>query len=259
MADSIYQSLSSLGLPSDITLQEFRQLYQGPFSQTLHFISSHVKGRAETSAARRILLRQAGTDFVVNDRDIPEKKGEIKSPTGRSERDKAISRLNTAKNHLKYNQEKLKSLLDDVRDTERTISDLRNQLDAQRQIKLLLEALEEKERDRLKRIKGIESLLVAIRAKRAALNRGNVTQTSTAAVPSLDEMARKAEEELWYKQLSFRCSAVNDTLARLNSQHVYLTRLSRERDVTVARAKTAVRQSIQRKPGTGDPNVETIL
>ena len=121
--------------------------------------------------------------------DDPAGNGEI-GGSDRSERDKAVSRLDAARICLAGSQKQLKGLLDCVRDTgevlvveslrillnypseqELTIRDLKKQLEAERRIELRLKTLEERERNRLNRIKQLSGLLVQTR-NQSVLGRG---------------------------------------------------------------------------------------
>ncbi|KAJ8082568.1 hypothetical protein PM082_008423 [Marasmius tenuissimus] len=253
MADDVYQSLSSLGLPPEITLHAFRQLYQGPLSHALSFVAQHVKGRAQTAATRRVLLH-TGRDFMIDGRDTPEKIGETRV-SDRSERDRATSVLVTARNHLRHSQERLKSLLDGVRDTELKIANLKKQLEAERRIRILLEALEERERKRLNTIKNLNSLLVQTQSRAAVLDGGS----NQIRMPTLDDLTVSPVGGIQDRLLASRCSAVKDTLARLHSHLVFFKRLSNERP-SILQGETTLEESITSKFGhLGDLETGRIL
>ncbi|KAK1235971.1 hypothetical protein PQX77_000797, partial [Marasmius sp. AFHP31] len=190
---------------------------------------------------------------MINERDTPEKTGET-GASNRSERDKTTSALVAARNHLRNGQEQLKSMMDDVRDTELKIANLKKQLEAERRVKMLLEALEERERKRLKTIKDLSSLL--LQTQRRAVLDGGFNQIG---MPALDDLTASSAGRIQDRVLASRCSAVVDTLARLHSHLVFFKRLSYERP-NILQAENTLKESIASKFGhLGDLETGRIL
>ncbi|KIK57421.1 hypothetical protein GYMLUDRAFT_758437 [Collybiopsis luxurians FD-317 M1] len=227
--EAIYNSLIDLGLPRElISLDDFGRVYRGPLQDAILFFSEHVRGRAGVMEAR-------AQSFSYQ-----------RSSNERSASDIAASRLAKARQDVQIYNNLLGKKLKLAEETHAQINALKQELEAKRRIELMLETLERKEKERLKRFKEIGKMLTELKDK----------------VPQIQHLPKENIPTPGHSFGIVEMSASKkprytlDTMTTLNAYHVRLARLSRSLSSIEESAESQFRFLVARKLGVEDRNSE---
>ncbi|KAJ7472322.1 hypothetical protein B0H11DRAFT_1350846 [Mycena galericulata] len=206
---SSYSSLLSLGAP--VTLEEFTRLYQGPLADALGFLGEHIVGRQGAATARNKL-------FLLQEE---RSKSNLKQPdTTRSDAEKAVARLSSAKKSSEVYGSQLDDRQDKYHTTLAQADSLQNKLAHKRKLLLLLQVLEAKQTLRLKRIesmtKVIDDLRKAVKSSSLKPRHKNSLKSHAQSPPSFTDTSSAD---------FLRISNVKDSMAGLHSCTVQVSRI----------------------------------
>ncbi|KAE9398476.1 hypothetical protein BT96DRAFT_920812 [Gymnopus androsaceus JB14] len=160
-AINVYNSLTDLGLHKDlISLDDFLRLYRadGPLRDALLFFSEHVKGRAGVIEARTQLLRSAEYRSKSNIKQRSD-------ATKRSANDIAVSRLAKANKDMEIYSQELGIKVKTASETHTQLTTVKSQILTRRRVDLILEMLLDKEKERIRRMEEMRSMLVELKRK----------------------------------------------------------------------------------------------
>ncbi|KAF5390961.1 hypothetical protein D9757_003966 [Collybiopsis confluens] len=234
--EAVYESLVNLGLPKEsVSLEEFRRLYRGTLQDALSFISEHVRGRAAVIEAHTQLLGYS--EFCGNSK--------IKQ---RSASDIALSRLAKARNDVQVYSNQLADLLQAAQETHSQNHALNTTLDSKRHVESMLETLERRELERMRRFVEIRKMLFELKRK--------IPQTLSSSQPN---------------PTPWQCSEipprkptkVRDVMIALNAHHVRLARLAHSSSRSnIQSAEARLRRRVAQNLGVedeNDPEVNRVL
>ncbi|KAF9075380.1 hypothetical protein BDP27DRAFT_1314894 [Rhodocollybia butyracea] len=255
----VYNSLIDLGLPEDsVTLEEFVRLCRGPLQDALSFISEHLKGRAAVIEARtRLLCLTESLHKTHSQSKI--KPRSIATGNKRTADDIAVSALAKARKDMEIYSSQLESKAKSTEETHIHINTLKSKLQAKNRVDLLLDILEKKEQERIRRFEEMGKLLADLKKKSPQViskktfhhHSGENHGVNAFHLETLSSGSKPRQTE--------------DTLTALHAYHIRIARLTTQKQKgvsTVPSREARLRSLVAQKLGISnenDPEVSRVF